>query len=105
MKWIRGFQEASPGLAHVAPFAISPLSLSRVVICPAHATRTRGETVPQKGSRQPDTVISKFQAKINVVEDDRQINLFSGPRAREFLKRITSLSADLQPTPATSQCA
>src|SRR5271165_2344788 len=75
MKWVCSLQQGSPGLAHVAPLAISPLPLSGIV-----TVRSTGRTlqVKQFRKRRPDnpiTMISKSQAKINVVKGDRQIDL------------------------------
>src|SRR5271157_6282676 len=84
MKWIRGLQQGSPGLAHVAPLAISPLPLSRIVT--VQSTR-RALQVKQFRKRRPDnpvTMVSKPQAKINVVEDDRQIDLIQPADFEEY---------------------
>src|SRR5271165_5009952 len=75
MKWICVLQQRCPSLAHVAPLAIGSLPLSRIVT--VQSTR-RTLQVKQFRKRRPDnpiTMVSNSQAKINVVEDDRQIDL------------------------------
>ena len=71
LKWIPGLQQGSPGLAYMAPLAISSLPLSRIVTVQSTG---RGLQVKQFRKRRPDnpiTMVSKSQAKIDVVEGDR----------------------------------
>ena len=75
MKWIPPLQQGAPGLAHMAPLVISSVLLSRIVTVQSTG---RALQVKQFRKRRPDhpiTMVSKSQAKINVVEGDRQIYL------------------------------
>src|SRR5258708_38710788 len=75
MKWISRFQQGSPGLAHMAPLAISPLSFRRVLTVQPTRCALEVKQFRKRGPDNPIAVVSKFQAKINVVEGDRQIDL------------------------------
>ena len=84
MKRIRGIEQGSPGCAHVQPFAMDPLTLSRFFNVDPPG---RGLQMEQFGKRRPDdpiTVVSKSQAKINVVKCDGQINFVQSTNFKEY---------------------
>ena len=84
MKWIPRLQEGSPGLAHMAPLAIKSIALNRIVTVQSTG---RALQVKQFRERRPDnpiTMVSKSQAKINVVEGDRQIDLIEPSDFEEY---------------------
>src|SRR5450631_1360993 len=75
VKWIAALQLGSPGLAHVAPLAIGPLPLSRIVTVESSRRTFQVKQLRKRGPDNPIPVMPKPQAEINVVEDDRQIKL------------------------------
>ena len=84
MKRICGVQKATPGPVKVLPFASTPLTFNRIVT--VQPTRS-GLQVKQFRKRRPDnpiTMVSKSQAKINVVKGDRQIDLIQSADFEEY---------------------
>src|SRR5271165_2378277 len=91
MKWILRLHQGSPGLAEVLPFALSSITLPRIVT--VQPTRCRLQ-VEQFRKRSPDrsiTVVSKSQAKIDVIEGHRQIDLIESANLEEY--RTTNCGA------------
>ena len=84
MKWIPPLQQGSPGLAHMAPLAISPLLLSRIVTVQSTGRALQVKQFRKRCPDNPVTMVYKFQAKINVVEDNRQIDLIQPADLKEY---------------------
>src|SRR5260370_801500 len=90
MKWIRGLQQGSPVFAHVAPLAISPLPLSRIVTVQPTRRALQVEQFRKRRPNNPVTMVSKPQTKINVVGsslEDRG-RAISPPLRRRFRKAV-----------------
>src|SRR5271166_1817022 len=84
MKWIRVLQQGSPALAHVAPLAIGSRPLSRIITIQSTRCALQVKQFPKRRPDNPITMVSKSQAKINVVEGDRQIDLIQPADFEEY---------------------